>query len=192
MASPAMALVTAAVVAAMVAEMTPLEWSALLLRRELGTSPGVAGLAPVVFSAGILAGRTVTDPLVDRLGAPRLLRLANLAAAVAIGLGLLGSAVTDSAWPLLVGMAVGGAGVSADFPMMFGAGDVIATRLDLPAGTGTSVVGTLPRIAGLALPAFVGLVAEGLGLLVAVGVSVPAALAAAWLLPNLVATPAAR
>ncbi len=175
-----------ATMAAMVAEITPQEWASLLLRRELDASPGIAGLGPVVFSAGILGGRVITDPLVDRLGAGRLLRLANVLAAVVLAAGLAGSSATGLAWPLLLALLVAGAGVSADFPLMYGAGDAIATRLDLPAGTGTSAVGLMARLGGLFMPAVIGVVAGVAGLTVALGLAAVAGLAAAALLPRLV------
>ena len=128
----------------------------------------------------------ITDPLVDRLGAGRLLRLANVLAAVVLAAGLAGSSATGLAWPLLLALLVAGAGVSADFPLMYGAGDAIATRLDLPAGTGTSAVGLMARLGGLFMPAVIGVVAGVAGLTVALGLAAVAGLAAAALLPRLV------
>lgn len=177
-----------ATLAAMVVEITPQEWSSLLLRRELGSSPGVAGLGPVVFSAGILGGRVITDPLVDRLGTGRVLRIGNVGAAMALGAGLLAAHVTGLAWPLLLGLLVAGVGVSADFPLLYGAGEVIATRLDLPTGTGTSAVGLFARFGSLFMPAVIGVVAGAAGLSVALGLAATAGLLAAALLPRLVRT----
>lgn len=181
-----LAVLMLAVGAAMLAEITPLDWSALLLRRDLDASAGVAGLGPVVASAGILLARGVIDPAVDRVGAPTVLRWGNALAAVALGLGLLGGGLTGSPLITLAGFAIGGVGVAANFPLMFAGSDRMARDLGLPRGTGTSIVGTLPRVGGLLLPALVAALAGTVGLLWAVGVTVIGALIAAVVLPRVV------
>lgn len=179
-------LVLAAVtLAAFAAEQVALDWSALMLRRGLDASPGLAGLGPLVFSAGVLAGRSVVDPAVDRLGPGRVVRLGNAGAALGLGAGLLAAGMTGLPWPALVGLAIAGIGVSANFPLLFGAGDAVADRLGLPEGTGTSIVGTLPRLGGLVMPAAVGLIASTVGLVPAVGVSAVVAVVVAALLPRI-------
>lgn len=178
-------LLGGATLAAMAAEGVALDWSALTLRQALDASPGLAGLGPVVFSAGVLVGRAFTDPAVDRFGPARVLQVSGLVAAAAMGLGLPVGAATGSSWPVLVALAVAGVGAASTFPLLFGAGDLVARRLRLPPGSGASIVGTLPRLGGLVLPVVVGLIAAGFGLVAALGVMVVGALAVALLLPRL-------
>ena len=87
--------------------------------------------------------------------------------------------------PLLVALAVAGTGVSANFPLLFGAGDRVVERLRLPAGTGAAVTGTLPRLGGLVLPAAIGATAEAAGLLPALLAIAVGAVGTALLLPRL-------
>lgn len=178
-------LLAGATLAAMAAEGVALDWSALTLRQALDASAGLAGLGPVVFSAGVLVGRAFTDPAVDRFGPARVLQVSGLVAAAAMGLGVPVAAATGSSWPVLVGLAVAGVGAASTFPLLFGAGDLVARRLRLPPGSGASIVGTLPRLGGLVLPVVVGLIAAGFGLVAALGVMVVGALAVALLLPRL-------
>jgi hypothetical protein len=183
---PVLGVLLLAAVGAVLAEGTGLDWSALALRRGLDAAPGVAGLGPLLFSAGILTGRAATDPLVDRLGAARVLVTGNLMAAGGMATGLVLAVGTTRSWPLLAGLALAGVGVAANFPMLFGAGDRVAERLRLPAGSGSSLVGTLPRLGGLLLPAAVGGVAEVAGVLPALGAVVLGAVLVAALLPPVV------
>ncbi|CAN5425371.1 MFS transporter [soil metagenome] len=182
---PVLLLLAIVTLAAMAAEGVPLDWSALTLRLALDASPGVAGLGPVVFSAGVLLGRLGTDPAVDRYGAAGVVRGSCLLAATSMAVGLSTAAATDSPWPLLIALAVAGIGAASTFPLLFGAGDLVARRLRLPAGSGASIVGTLPRLGGLVLPITVGLLASALGLIAALGIMVVGALAVAALLPRL-------
>jgi predicted MFS family arabinose efflux permease len=174
--------------AAMAAEGVPLDWSALVLRRALDASPGVAGLGPVVFSAGVLTGRLAIDPLIDRVGPGRVVRGSALLAALAMGVGLPAAAASESPWPLLVALVVAGAGAASTFPLLFSAGDGVARRLGLPEGSGTSIIGMLPRLGGLVLPVTVGLIASSFGLLAALGVVILGATVVAAVLPRLLRT----
>jgi hypothetical protein len=127
----------------------------------------------------------VVDPLVDRLGPGRLLVLANPGAAAATCAGVALAAANGAAGPLLVALVVAGAGVSANFPLLFGAGDRVVERLRLPAGTGAAVTGTLPRLGGLVLPAAIGATAEAVGLVPALLAIAVGAAGTALVLPHL-------
>ncbi len=176
-----------ATIATVLAEQSPQDWSALMLRRALDAPAGLAGMGPVVFSAGIRAGRAVVDPLIDRLGPRTVIRFGNGAAAVAMAVGLLAAGTTATAWPALVALAIAGAGVAGNFPLLFGAGDRIAATLGLPQGMGASIVGTAPRLGILVLPVVIGAVASAVGLIAAVGLTAVGSLLVAAVLPRIIA-----
>ena len=180
-------LLLVALLAAVLAEQTPLEWAALMLSRVADSSDWLASAAPAVFSAGILLSRGATDRLVDGVGAAAVLRTGNLVAAAALAAGLAGTLLSGSALPLVVALPLAGAGVAANFPLLFDAGDRLATSLELPAGTGTSVVGMLPRLSGLLLPVAIGTASEVAGLGLAIAVAAAGAALAAVVLPSLTA-----
>ena len=58
------------------------DWSGLYLRDELEASSGVAALGFAAFSVAMLAGRFSGDALVQRFGAPRLVRAGGVVAAL--------------------------------------------------------------------------------------------------------------
>ncbi|WP_108665885.1 hypothetical protein [Euzebya rosea] len=172
-------------VAAAWIEVPPQDWSALLLSRELGASPGLAGAGPLVFVGGVFLGRTAMDRLVDRFGGRRVAIGAGLASLVGVSLGLLATSTTGSPWPLLVGLLLGGLGASPVFPLMFTAGDAAARQLGRPAGTGGSFVSAASRLGFLSSPVLVGLVAERLDLVVALAITPLGALLMLATLPRM-------
>lgn len=90
-------------------------WSALFLERGLHAHPSVSGLGPGVFGAAMAAGRFFGQ-------ATRLPDRALLAGgAVMAAAGCLVAASAPSAPVALVGFAFGGAGVSLNAPVVFGA-----------------------------------------------------------------------
>ena len=70
--------------AAIVPEMINSDWAAFRLTDDLDASDGVAGLAYVAFTSGMVTGRLFGDTVVERLGSNVMLRLATVVAAVGV------------------------------------------------------------------------------------------------------------
>ena len=163
-----------------VVEIAPADWAALWLRRDLGASPGVAGLAFTGFVAAMTVARLLGDRVIARLGATRTLQASGLFCAATSGAALL----VGQTWPSLVLLALAGAGAALTFPVAFSAsGD----SPGLSPGAGVAFVGLVARVGGLVQPLLVGGVAERAGL--AVGL---AAVPVASLLVAALAAPALR
>jgi MFS family permease len=153
----------------LVAEGAAGDWSAVYLRDNLGTSAGLAALGFSAFSVMMTLGRAVGDRFIHRFGVVPVIRVCGLTATAGLALAL----ATPVAAVAIAGFAVLGAGLSVAAPQVFAAGG----RAD-PARPGSS----LARVVGLgytgqtAGPAVVGLVADGIGLHLAL--FIPVALAA--------------
>jgi MFS family permease len=122
-------------------------WSALFLERQLDASPAVSGLGPGVFGASMALGRFYGQA--THFGDRTLLVGGSLLGAA----GCLIAALAPSPWVALVGLALGGAGVSLNAPIVFGAGG----------RRGASAVATVTTIGYFGLligPALVGGVAQ--------------------------------
>jgi MFS family permease len=91
-------------------------WSALFLERHLDAEPAVSGLGPGVFGASMAAGRFLGQAAV---GISDRLLLAGGAALAAAGCVIAATATTAPV--ALVGFALGGAGISLNAPIVFGA-----------------------------------------------------------------------
>ena len=126
-------------------------WSAIFLERRLHARPVVSGLGPAVFGAAMAAGRFLGQPLRRD---DRVLLAAGAAVAAA---GCLLAATATSAPVALAGFALGGAGISLNAPIVFGA----AGRM---AASAVPTVTTL-GYAGLTIgPPLVGGIAEAASL----------------------------
>ncbi len=91
-------------------------WSAIFLERQLHAQPAVSGLGPGVFGGAMAAGRFYGQ--VAKLG-----DRAMLAGGAALAtVGCLTAALAPSSAVALVGIGLGGAGVSLNAPIVFGAG----------------------------------------------------------------------
>lgn len=152
-----------------VIEDVPGTWGAVYLRDELGTSPGLAGLAFASFTAGMTAGRLVADGGVDRWGHATVVRAG--AAVTAIGLG--GALLIGSPWIGLAGFALVGVGTAPSIPASFHAA---GHRPGVRPATGVAVVSWSMRIGFMIAPPVVGAVADATSLTVGVGLGVLAAL----------------
>lgn len=161
--------------AAMV-ETMPQDWSAVYLADELDAAPGLAGLGYAAFAATMLVTRFVGDRVVARWGAVRTLRWGALLAGVGLGVGLWSGTV----WAGVLGFAAVGAGVAAIVPVLF------STAGHLPgvaAGAAISMVALISRGGSLAGPPLIGAAADRVGLGLALGLVVVAALLMALLAP---------
>jgi sugar phosphate permease len=160
-ARPTMALLGlgAASFAVLLAEGATADWSAIYLREDLHTSPGVAGLAFGCFSATMTLGRLVGDRVLTRYGRLTVIRGLCLVAAVGLGIGLATGTVVGG----VAGFAVLGVGISVAFPAMLSeAGDGQAHP-----GPAIAAVTTCGYTGFLVGPPTIGAVAELVGLPVA-------------------------
>lgn len=139
-------------------------WSALFLERQLHAHPAISGLGPGFFGGAMAAGRFYgqTARLADRT------LLAG--GALLAGVGCVVAATAPSSAVALAGIALAGAGVSLNAPIVFGAGG-------RRSATAVATVTTLGYAGLLVGPPLVGGIAQASSLRVSFGVL--AALAAA-------------
>jgi MFS family permease len=155
------------------------DWSAVYLKDNLGASAALASLGFAAFSVTMTLGRGLGDRLIHRFGVVPVIRVCGLLATVGLALAL-ATAVPAFA---IVGFTVFGAGLSIVVPQVFAAGG----RADpLHPGSGLAKVVGLGYTGMAAGPAIIGLVADKIGLHLAL--LIPLALAA-WIA---VAAPALR
>jgi hypothetical protein len=129
-------------------------WSALFLERQLDARPAVSGLGPGVFGGSMALARILAQ-LSPRLSDRVLLGGGGLLA----GGGCALTAAAPSAAVALLGLALGGAGVSLNAPVVFG---LAGRRAD--AGSAVATVTTIGYVGLLAGPPLVGGVAEATSL----------------------------
>ena len=115
-------------------------WSALFLETVHDASPAVGSLGPGLFAAAMVTGRAVGQRMEGRIGGRRLLVGGGLVAAFGLGL----TALSPAAPVALLGLLLGGAGVSIAAPTVLGA----AGRGASPERRGSSVA-TVTTIAYL-------------------------------------------
>jgi fucose permease len=155
------------------------DWSAVYLKDNLGTSAGLAALGFSAFSVTMTLGRGVGDRLIRRFGVVSVIRAGGLIATAGLALAL----ATPVAAVAIAGFTAFGAGLSIVVPQVFAAGG----RADpFRPGSGLAKVVGLGYAGMAAGPAIIGLVANDIGLHLAL--LIPLALAA-WIA---VAAPALR
>ncbi len=147
--------------AAVTMELTTSDWAAFRLADDLGVGPGRVGLGFVAFTAGMVTGRFAGDSIQAVIGRHSLVRAAATLAAA----GLLVATVTpdrltaalgvDPVVVAIAGFYLAALGVSVIFPQLYDA----AARAPGPAGRGLGYLTAGTRIAGLASPVVVGVVA---------------------------------
>lgn len=126
------------------------DWAAFRMTDDLGAAEGVAGLAYVAFTVGMLVGRFGGDALAARMGSTMLLRAATATAIIGTAIATLPS----STGFVFGGLFVAGLGVSVMFPQLY---DRAAQSANPGAGLGALTAGI--RISLLAFPALVGALA---------------------------------
>jgi fucose permease len=155
------------------------DWSAVYLKDNLGTSAGLAALGFSAFSVTMTIGRGVGDRLIRRFGVVSVVRVGGLIATAGLALAL----ATPVPAVAIAGFTAFGAGLSIVVPQVFAAGG----RADpFRPGSGLAKVVGLGYAGMTAGPAIIGLVANNIGLHLAL--LIPLALAA-WIA---VAAPALR
>ena len=152
----AVALGTVAALA-QVMEDTGGAWGVVYLREDLGAAAAVSGLGFVALQTFQTLGRLLGDRLVSRYGDRAVARAGTSLAA--------GAMVAALAMPATVStvLALGavGLGIGTLIPASMRTADNLP---GLPRGVGLTVAGTVNRIAMLAAPPLIGVVADGYGL----------------------------
>jgi MFS family permease len=156
LAERAVALGTVAALA-QVMEDTGGAWGVVYLREDLGAAAAVSGLGFVALQTFQTLGRLLGDRLVSRYGDRAVARAGTSLAA--------GAMVAALAMPATVStvLALGavGLGIGTLIPASMRTADNLP---GLPRGVGLTVAGTVNRIAMLAAPPLIGIIADGYGL----------------------------
>lgn len=164
--------------AAIIPEMVNSDWAAFRLTDDLGASEGVAALAYVAFTSGMVTGRFSGDNIVVRLGSYQMLRATTAVATVGVVLATLVPALVA----VFIGLFIAGLGVSLMFPQLY---DNAAKAQRPGPALGGLTAGS--RLALLGAPALVGVLADtatfSVGQAIAL-VTIPAALALLFLTPK--------
>lgn len=140
----------------MVPEGAVLDWAALYLLDEMGSTIDRAGLAFAFFSGAMAVMRFAGDAVRNRFGAVNTLRISALIGAA----GLLAAAVAPTDTLAIAGFFVAGMGVANMVPIMFSAAGNFP---GMPSSQAISTV-TMVGYAGiLVAPSTIGFVAEFIG-----------------------------
>jgi MFS family permease len=148
-------------------------WSPLYLR-SLGAGAAVAGSAFIALQAAQTVGRLLGDRVVTRFGDRAVARGGLALAGTATGLSLLLPGVPAT----IVAFALVGLGIGTLIPASLRAADALP---GLAPGVGLGLASSMPRVAILAGPVAIGLVADAAGLRIALLVMPLAAAGAAVL-----------
>jgi predicted MFS family arabinose efflux permease len=137
-----------------------LDWSALFLISVRDMNPAHAGLGYAAFSATMTIGRLTGDAIVRRFGPRRVVSLGAVTAAMGLALATL-----VPAWEVaLLGYALVGAGCSNIVPVMFTS---VGRQTIMPESLAVPAITTLGYAGILVGPAFIGFLANGTSLSVA-------------------------
>ena len=161
---PNRALITLGIIAicVMMGEGAMGDWSAVYLRRNLGTSEGLAAAGYAAFSIAMATGRFLGDPLAARFGPVQLVRGSALFAVAGLVLLL----ATPWSGAALIGFACVGFGFAPIVPMVFSAA---GHRAGIHPGVALASVTTLGYLGFLLGPPAIGFAAGLVGLHVALG-----------------------
>lgn len=159
---PRSALVIGAIgFCAVFAEGASLDWSAVYLKDELGTSAGLAAASTTAFALTMAAARLAGDRVVDRFGAQRTVRVGGCAATVG---GLL-VVLAPHAALAMAGFGLIGLGVAVVVPLAFAA----AGRSGPNPSQAIAGVATITYTSGLIAPSAIGGIANATSLVVSFG-----------------------
>ncbi|WP_460351933.1 MFS transporter [Actinoallomurus acanthiterrae] len=151
------------------------DWSAVYLRTVTHTTPDVAAWGYAGFSLSMAAARLVGDRVVERLGAPLVVRAAALIGALGLAVGLL-VPVTPV---VIVAFILLGLGMATVVPLTFSAAGRTPGR---DPGTAVAAVGTVGYGGWMIAPPVIGFVAQA--------TSLTTALALVAIMTALIALPA--
>ncbi|MEV5971241.1 MFS transporter [Streptomyces sp. NPDC051921] len=143
------------------AEGASLDWSAVYLKDELGTSAGLAAASTTAFALTMAVARLVGDRVVDRFGAVRTVRVGGAAAT----LGGLLVVFAPHAALALAGFGLIGLGVAVVVPLAFAA----AGRSGPNPSQAIAGVATITYTSGLVAPSAIGGIADATSLVLSFG-----------------------
>lgn len=137
-------------------------WSAVYLRKGLGTSAGVAGLGYAAFSGAMAAGRLYGDRILERFETSQVVQVGASIAALGLGLGVL------IAHPIsgIAGFFVQGIGFAVLVPVLY---RTAARTPGMAPGASIAAVATAGYVGLFAGPPLLGFVADAMGLSWAIG-----------------------
>lgn len=149
--------------AAVIAEGTGVDWSALHHARILGTSEAVASLAIVVYTGAMGFTRLVIDKVVGRLGRIFVIRYGSILSAI----GILAVVLSENSITALIGWVIAGVGIAGVVPQIFAysaeVGEESHTGRNMAKVVGITYAGVL------AGPAVIGFLTELVPLNIAIG-----------------------
>lgn len=139
------------------------DWTAVYLHDTLGSGDALAGTGFAAFSLAMAGGRFAGDRLVAGLGSARVLRAFSAAAAI----GLVAALILGDASSAVVGFGMVGLGIANVVPILFSAAARVPGVEPGHAIAGVATVGYLGLLAG---PPLIGVVADAVGLRLALGI----------------------
>ncbi|WP_055535566.1 MFS transporter [Streptomyces graminilatus] len=146
---------------AVFAEGASLDWSAVYLRDELGTSAGLAAACTTGFMLTMAGARFAGDAVVNRFGAVRTVRAGG---ALAVFGGAL-IVVAENPATAMTGFALLGLGIAVVVPLCFAA----AGRSGPNPSQAIAGVATITYTSGLVAPGAIGTLAQATSLVVSFG-----------------------
>ncbi|MEI9999954.1 MAG: MFS transporter [Verrucomicrobiota bacterium] len=149
----------------MIGEGAMADWSAIYLRRVIGTPEGLAAAGYAAFSIAMAGGRFFGDGLAARFGAVALVRGSAIFALLGLALVL----ATPFVPLAMIGFAVVGLGFAAIVPQVFSAA---GHRAGTDPGVALATVTTLGYLGFLFGPPAIGFAAGLIGLRLALGILV--------------------
>jgi MFS family permease len=155
-------------------------WAAVYLREDLGAAAAVSGLGFIALQGLQTVGRLLGDAVVTRFGD----RAVAFAGAALAGSAMLLALALPTAVGTVFAFGAVGLGIGTLIPAAMRAADAVP---GIPRGLGLAAVSTVTRVALLAGPPLVGLVADAAGLRVALLAIPVAALVLVGLAPVLAA-----
>ncbi|MEU3749710.1 MULTISPECIES: MFS transporter [Streptomyces] len=159
---PKSALVIGAIgFCAVFAEGASLDWSAVYLQDELGSSAGLAAASTTAFALTMAVARLVGDRVVDRFGAVRTVRVGGAVAT----LGGIMVVLAPHAAVAMAGFGLIGLGVAVVVPLAFAA----AARSGPNPSQAIAGVATITYTSGLIAPSAIGGIADATSLLFSFG-----------------------
>ncbi|MFB6841954.1 MFS transporter [Streptomyces sp. NPDC056361] len=143
------------------AEGASLDWSAVYLRDELGSSAGLAAASTTAFALTMAVARLVGDRVVDRFGAVRTVRTGGAVAT----LGGLMVVLAPHAAVAMAGFGLIGLGIAVVVPLAFAA----AGHSGPNPSQAIAGVATITYTSGLIAPSAIGGIADATSLVVSFG-----------------------
>jgi MFS family permease len=164
--TPAILLLVALSLSALVLEGAGIDWSAIYLRDVFGAAPFIGGLAVAVGAFTQAVTRYLADPIVER-HSPVVVARALLGV---LGLGTAMVAFATSPAMALLGFALMGVGTSVLFPLAMSAA---AQRTDRAAAANVASLAQISFVSFLLAPPLLGFVAEHWGIRNSFGIGLP-------------------